>query len=80
MDEMERSKKILMDSGYFETNPGSPRGCCPVEHVARLKDGRSYYFRARGSSASIEFYPEWGVWPDEGFPDESCAAQSGSNG
>jgi hypothetical protein len=71
MKDFERAEKILMDSGYFAGDPGSPGGLCPVQHTALLKDGRTYYFRSRGSVASIEIFPEWAEWKEEGgLPDE----------
>jgi hypothetical protein len=76
MNDFDRVEKILMDSGYFAVAPGSPGGLCPVQHSAQLKDGRSYYFRARGSTASIEIYPEWAEWKEEGgLPEEQTEGE-----
>lgn len=46
-----------------------------MQHVAQLKDVRSYYFRARGSVASIETYPEWAEWPEDMLPHEEPEGQ-----
>ena len=75
MNDFERAEKILTESGYFENNPGSPGGNCPVQHTAQLKDGRSYSFRSRGSVAAIEIYPEWAEWRDDMLPEERPEGQ-----
>lgn len=71
MKESDRAEQILMQSGYFASSQGSPGGFCPVQHNGQMKDGRTYYFRARGSVASIEIFPEWAEWKsDGGCPNE----------